>query len=272
MGQARSRAPAAGPYCWQPFPAHPPRPTPLGRKTHHAGPRRLGALYPYRFEGNGFLEGGGTIPWLGLVNRGLYDVDYPAWGGWSGRFTAEKQKNVWSRHQSVRQDEEQYGDFFCYTEDRDEWTNPEDGVSYTNEFAPVWRWRQAMLNNCQARFDWCVQPFAEANHHPVAAVDGDLSDQILIRQVSEMTDVTLDASASSDPDGDVLSYFWYFYPEASRHSNDLPTLRGERTSRCSFDLPDGTAGTQLHLVLEVKDNSDTVSLTDYRRVVFDVGP
>jgi hypothetical protein len=272
MGQARGGGRAAGPYCWKPHP-----------RTHQGQHRwaeihimrdhgPLGKLYPYRFGGNGFLEGGGTIPWLGLVNKGLYDGDQPSWGGWSGRFTSTKQKNVWSRHGSVRRDEEGYGDFFAYTETADAWSDPDDGTVYENEFAPVWRWRQAMLNNCQARFDWCVKPFDETNHHPAAAVNGDAADGVV--RVDSLAGSTLafDASDSSDPDSDHLRFHWYFYPESGTYRGELPDLTGARSNCCSFTLPEDAAGTQIHLILEVTDDNDIVNLTDYRRVVIDVEP
>lgn len=47
-----------------------------------------GKVYPERrFHGFmdgglGFLEGGGTIPWMGLINKGLFDINQPSWGGW----------------------------------------------------------------------------------------------------------------------------------------------------------------------------------------------
>lgn len=149
MGQATQKEAAAGPYNWKPYP-----------RTHQGqhrwveehimrGHGALGELYPYRFKGNGFVEGGGTVPWMGLVNKGLYSINHPSWGGWSGRFTATKQKNVWSRHNSVNRDEKTYGDFYVYTETIDRWIDPDDDVVYENEFTAVWRWRQAMMNNCQ---------------------------------------------------------------------------------------------------------------------------
>jgi hypothetical protein len=270
MGQSRNPDEPAGPYCWQPYP-----------RTHQGqhewaevhimqGHGPLGALYPYRFDGKGFLEGGGTIPWMGLVSKGLYDVDHPHWGGWSGRFTRTKQKNVWSRHKSVRRDEETYGDFYAYTEDSDTWTDPADGAVYEGPFVPVWRWRKNMLHNCRARFDWCVKPYDEANHHPVAAVDSDATDTILRRHAKAGTTLHLDASASSDPDGDALAYRWYVYPEPGTYGSNLPDVEGAGAARCALRMPQEAAGKQIHLILEVTDDSDIVTLTDYRRVVIDV--
>ena len=84
---------------------------------------------------------------MGLVHNGLTDINQPHWGGWSGRFTKEKVKNEWSRHKDIQKDEEKYGEFYLYTEDADNWDDPETEVNYNNEYAPIWRWRRAMYND-----------------------------------------------------------------------------------------------------------------------------
>ncbi len=270
MGQARPGKPAAGPYCWGPHPRSHQGQHRWAEDHIMRGHGAIGERYPYRFNGNGFLEGGGTIPWMGLVNKGLYDVDHPHWGGWSGRFTRTKRKNVWSRHASVRADEQIYGDFYVYTEASDQWTCPDEGVAYDGKFAPVWRFRKAMLHNCQARFDWCVKPYDQANHHPVAAVGGDKTDAILRVRAKAGGTMEFDASASADPDGDALSFRWWLYPEPGTYRGEMPTIDGGDARQCSLELPADSAGRQIHLILEVTDQSDIVTLTDYRRIVIDV--
>jgi len=42
--------------------------------------------------------------------------------------------------------------------------------------------------------DWCVKPFAEANHLPVAALDGDTSNTIV--QVSSLAGEKIDLDTS----------------------------------------------------------------------------
>jgi len=258
-----------GPYVWQP---HPNTNQGMHRwaeehimRNHGA----LGELYPYRFSGNGFLEGGGTIPWLGLVNKGLYSTEETSWGGWSGRFSAVKQKNIWSRHKDIKADEARNTDFYVYTEVSDNWTDPETGTHYNNNYAPVWRWRRAMLNNCQARFDWCVKPYKEANHHPKAAFNGDTSDTIVRLTAKPDEIVALDATTSKDPDGDALDFLWWIYPEAGTYAGDVYIAKPHH-AKTAVTIPSDAAGKQIHFILQVSDKNPIASLFDYRRVVIDV--
>ena len=36
----------------------------------------------------------------------------------------------------------------------------------------VYRWRPAFQADFQARLDWCVKPYSEANHPPVVRIRG----------------------------------------------------------------------------------------------------
>ncbi|MFO7804426.1 MAG: DUF1593 domain-containing protein, partial [Paracoccaceae bacterium] len=97
-----------GPHYWQPYEYSVDGQNEWLKEHVMTGHGALGKVFPERRFGNGrlaFMEGGGTIPWLGLVNKGLFDIDHPAWGGWSGRFTAEKVADVWSRHADIKPDE-----------------------------------------------------------------------------------------------------------------------------------------------------------------------
>ena len=96
----------------------------------------LGDIYPERrfrprngaAEGHlGFMEGGGTLPWMGLVNKGLFDIDHPHWGGWSGRYSRNKVPCFWSRHGDIRVDEEKAAPFYTYRELNDYWIDPANG-------------------------------------------------------------------------------------------------------------------------------------------------
>ncbi|MDF7800412.1 DUF1593 domain-containing protein [Pontiellaceae bacterium B1224] len=99
----------------------------------------LGAVYPERSFGKrvGFMEGGGTIPWIGLVNRGLFSTEHPFWGGWGGRYTSEKVKDVMSRHESVSVDDEMQTPYFMYSDAQDHWMNPPDGKTWTRTLGDI---------------------------------------------------------------------------------------------------------------------------------------
>jgi hypothetical protein len=130
----------------------------------------------------------------------LSDPERLYWGGWSGRFSRTKHKNVWSRHAPEKADEQKYGDFHMFEADseEEEWTDHVHDETFNSFMVPVCRFRRAMFNDFRARMDWCVQEFSEANHNPAAAVNGDKGDDIIHLQVSPGQKLTLDASASSD--------------------------------------------------------------------------
>ncbi len=263
----------SGPHNWKPYAHSADGQDDWAKENVRANHGALGALYPVRSMGNRvhFLEGGGTIPWMGLVCHGLTDSAEPSWGGWSGRFSAEKQTNVWSRHADIKVDEQANVPFAVYTEASDRWTDPEDGKVYDDSSTPIWRWRTAMWNDFQARMDWCVQPFAKANHHPRAALNGDKSDAILQMTAKPGEVLKFTATGSTDPDGNALRYSWWNYPEAGRKPYGRSVAIEKSTApEISLTIPADAAGRELHLILEVWDQSPIVPLVDYRRAVINI--
>lgn len=262
-----------GPHTWKPYPHSPDGQDAWAAEHVRTNHGALGELYPARRMGNRihFIEGGGTIPWMGLVCHGLTDSAEPSWGGWSGRFSAEKLTNVWSRHSDIKADEQSCVPFPVYTEVKDRWTDLEDGKVHDNSSAPIWRWRVAMWNDFKARMDWCVQPYAKANHPPVAALNGDTSDVILKLAAKPGEVLKFNATGSIDPDQDALRYSWWIYPEAGRQPFDkaLP-IENASSERIVLTIPPDAVGKELHLILEVWDQSAIAPLVDYRRAVIRV--
>lgn len=264
-----------GPTVWAPY-EYSPDGQDLWAKEHiREGHGAFGELYPPRRVGRiHFIEGGGTIPWMGLVRLGLSDRAEPSWGGWSGRFSAEKLPDVHTRYKDIRELEQASLPFAVYSEDPDSpdrWVDPRDGMVYDTTHAAVWRWREAMWNDFQARMDWCVKPFSEANHHPRASLNGDASDSIVRRSAKPGQSLTFSAEGSTDPDGDALRFNWYVYPEAGARPYGKPLPIGNSAAaRVELPVPLDAAGKELHLILEVWDESEIAPLVDYRRVVVSV--
>ena len=124
---------------------------------------------------------------------------------------------------------------------------------------------QAYQNDFEARRDWCVRPFKEANHTPVAVVAGDGTKETLYVDAHEGDTLSFSALDSYDPDGNKLQFTWWTYPEAGSNLQ-CPSLDMHTTPEVSFIVPFGEAGADLHLICEVADNGSP-SLVSYRRIV-----
>lgn len=199
----------------------------------------LGDMFPIYAGGvNGIKD---AHPYLEMIPSGLHDPDQPTWGGWGGRFGGVGPQ------------------YFSTVEDT--------VGSETSGRATVWRWRPAFMNDFAARMDWCIKPFAMANHAPMAVVSGDRT-----RSVTTGQTVTLDASGSTDPDGNGLTYAWWRYAEPSNYTGPL-SIRNGSGAVASFVAPSvNVSGPQsIHIVLEVKDDGSP-ALYSYDRIVVKVGP
>jgi hypothetical protein len=264
-----------GPYTWEPYERTADGQNEWAKQhimTQHGA---LGACFPPRLMGRlHFLEGGGTTPWMGLVNRGLTDPERLYWGGWSGRFSRTRHQNIYSRHQDVRRDEQEYGAFYMFEADSEveTWTDPIHGETFNNHYVPVWRFRRAMFHDFQARMDWCVTTYDQANHNPVAAFNGDTTDSIVHLKSAPGETLELDASASTDPDQDGLDFQWWMYPEAGTYSKQV-AIPDDAAVVTALTIPEDAGGSEIHVILEVQDRSEIVPMYDYRRIVISViGP
>jgi hypothetical protein len=231
----------------------------LERNIRGKGP--LGAQYP----AVKFLMEGDTPSFLYLIDNGLGDPEHPDWGGWGGRYelyTPRARK------------------WFQQPETRPFWTDAEDEVLgvdgnwHTSNKATIWRWRSAYQNDFAARMDWTIKPCAEANHPPVARLG---HPSALNAKAGERVD--LSAENSTDPDGDALSYEWFYYDEpgsfATSSARTGQPLRIENADRAKawFVVPASRvlrAGT-MHIILAVTDHG-VPRLTRYQRVIVTVQP
>ncbi len=133
----------------------------------------------------------------------------------------------------------------------------------------ITRWRPAYDNDFAARMLWSVTSnYADANHHPMAVLNGDSSRGVLRVSAAAGNSVALDAAGSSDPDADSLSYKWFFYKEASSYDAAV-TIASNSSVSASVQLPAGASGKTLHIVLEVRDDGSP-NLYAYRRLIVTV--
>jgi hypothetical protein len=113
--------------------------------------------------------------------------------------------------------------------------------------------------------DWCTRSFENANHPPVAALNHANNIEVKSGQT-----FVLDASASTDPDKNKLSYEWIYYREAGTFPSQIK-IDDKNNSKITFQAPKVTNLEYLHFVVSVTDNGEP-ALTRYQRVIVKVNP
>lgn len=221
----------------------------------------LGAEYPeveYAMEGD-------TPSFLGLIDNGLNFPVRPDFGGWGGRYELYTPRFLPYKHSDIIEPETRP----IWTDAVDE-VRGKDGRLYIDNHATIWRWRDAFQNDFAARMDWCLAPYKKANHPPVVNLEG--ATEITVK-VGEW--MTLDATKSTDPDKNKLSFNWIHYPEPGTFWDWRPiVMEGANTSKLKFQVhPDVklTKPQSTHFILEVTDGG-TPALTRYQRVIVNIMP
>lgn len=230
----------------------------LDKHIRKKGP--LGAEYPY-WE---YLMEGDTPAFFNLINNGLSDPEHPDWGGWGGRYELYMpRKQKWH----------------LQAETRPFWTDAEDEVLgidsrwHTDNHATIWRWRSAYQNDFAARMDWTIKPFDKVNHPPVPNLAH--TDRLTAKH-GEV--IQLSADGSTDPDGDALSYEWFYYGEpgtlltSSGTTGQTVPIKNFDQVKASFVVPTQRVMTgvgTMHIILALTDHG-TPRLTRYRRIIIDV--
>jgi hypothetical protein len=232
----------------------------------------LGAAYPDVTWG---MEGD-TPSWLGLIPNGLGEPEHPEWGGWGGRYELYRPEIPGSDPSTF------IGGVPIGPETRPIWTNAVDDYappslpdygratragekSFRDFKATLWRWRDDFQNDFAARMDWTTKSWAEANHPPVPVLDhpGTLT-------VSSGKGFPLSARATSDPDGDSLSFFWFHYPEAG--SLRVRVAAGAENSAAVWvEAPKVEKPETAHFILRVTDKGSP-PLSRYARVIVTITP
>jgi hypothetical protein len=231
----------------------------------------LGAAYPdvaYGMEGD-------TPSWLSLIPNGLNESEHPEWGGWGGRYELYKPDFATLKKGGSGVPFE--------PETRDIWTNAIDSytpyiyneygrsvrmdtVSFTDNKVTLWRWRDDFQNDFAARMDWCIKSYQEANHPPVPALGHPV--QITVKSGEGFG---LDASGTTDPDGDNLSYQWFHYPEAGSYKKLIKINSAENARGVYVIAPEVGKKETAHFILKVTDKGEP-QLSKYKRVIVIIIP
>ena len=203
----------------------------------------LGESYPNYDGGDpwGKVKGvkeGDTPTFLYLIPNGLGNPMQPTWGSWGGRFVGD-------------------GPHF--------FDGPDPRGIELSERSSVYRWRPAFQASFLARLNWCVKPYKEANHEPIAVLNGPTE-----LKVHGGDTIRLSAAGSNDPDGDKLSYDWSFYPEPGTYQGPLE-IRNSDKEEASFTAPNVDSRKTIHIILTVTDDG-VPPLRSYKRVVVTVDP
>ena len=157
---------ATGVYGWQPSDDY------LKKHIQSHGP--LGAVYPDRK----WATEGDTPAFMHVYPNGLNDPDKIDQGGWGGRFSLTKKTGI-TKHGAVKK-ERQYDPYMMYG-------NTAEGAK------AIKRWSKGYDNDFAARMDWSVtSKYSDANHHPVAVVNGDTSRRVLEVSAAPGSSVTLE--------------------------------------------------------------------------------
>jgi hypothetical protein len=213
-----------------------------------------------------FRSEGDSPSFLHNIPTGLRNMESPDYGGWGGRYIKVRE-NTWL--DPVPFEGYEYPEGRWYT--RSAWgrmymreTHPENQDQMHEYFKPITRWMDALQNDFAARADWCVKSYEEANHQPIVKLNNDLD-----LNAAPGSTIQLSAKGTKDPDGDELTYNWWFHEEASNYNGIIEVLNNDQID-ASFIVPENaTSGNSIHIICEVSDNG-TPKLTRYKRVIVTV--
>lgn len=223
-------------------------------KTNVQNCKPLGQFYPDRI----WAAEGDTPSFLYVYANGLNSPEHLDYGGWGGRFSLDKTKDMRGMDfiEKSGKDETQYDTYYMHA-------STAEGIGAIN------KWQEQIFNNFAARMLWSTtDDYSQVNHHPIASVNGNNTLGCINKRAKVGDCLVFDASKSNDPDGDTLSYKWHIYDAPSTYKGHV-ALEGDSSDKCKLYVPSDASGKTLHCILEITDNG-IPSLTVYKRIVVSV--
>lgn len=178
-----------------------------------------------------------------LLDNGLRSYAHPSWGGWGGRQALNPDDPYQWRNRGVMD------------------IGP-DGTPRSDWAAA--RWFEDFQLDFAARLQWSVTAdYTAANHAPEVTVPTGISVTAAPGEKVRLV------GKAKDPDGDALTATWWQYREAGTYPGSV-SVADPNQLKTWFTVPaDASAGSTIHLILEVQDDGSP-SLTHYQRVVITV--
>ena len=223
-------------------------------KSHVQNVGPMGKVFPNRI----WATEGDTPAFLYVANNGINLPDSISAGNWGGRFDWKKTTNArgmdWVKKNNL--DESVYDDYHMH-------------INTSEKGESISRWKNEISNDFEARMQWSVShEYFEANHHPMIRInkESEASRKPIYMTLKRGKTVSIDASKSTDPDGDTLSWKWYVLTEASTSECQIDT---SYASKSRITIPKDAHSGIIHLIIECKDNG-VPALTSYRRIIINI--